>query len=145
MRAVDYLRVSTEEQKKGYGVARQSRKATRHITCTVRAWHATNGLGVPAAPLSDEEWARIAPLLPKGRRGTVRRSVDAIFCKARTGKSRPDVIKETGATVQASKHFDAWTRDDTWSCVNAALTDVEQVPLPEIRLLPSMVVEGRVR
>lgn len=31
LRAVDYLRVSTEEQKKGYGVARQSRKTTRHI------------------------------------------------------------------------------------------------------------------
>jgi Resolvase, N terminal domain/Recombinase len=31
LRAVDYLRVSTEEQKKGYGVVRQSRKTTRHI------------------------------------------------------------------------------------------------------------------
>lgn len=31
LRAVDYLRVSTEEQKKGYGVARQSRKTSRHI------------------------------------------------------------------------------------------------------------------
>ena len=31
LRAVDYLRVSTEEQKKGYGVPRQSRKTTRHI------------------------------------------------------------------------------------------------------------------
>ncbi|MFF3408276.1 recombinase family protein [Streptomyces sp. NPDC002742] len=31
LRAVDYLRVSAEEQKKGYGVARQSRKTLRHI------------------------------------------------------------------------------------------------------------------
>ncbi|MEU1520182.1 recombinase family protein [Streptomyces sp. NPDC005811] len=114
------------------------------VPCTVRAWYAATGLTIPAAALSDEEWTKVAPLLPKGRRGTVRRSVDAIFYKARTGKSWPDVIKETGATIQASKHFNAWTSDDTWSRVNAALADVAQVPLPEIRLLPSMVIEGRV-
>ncbi|MFJ1556901.1 recombinase family protein [Streptomyces mirabilis] len=114
------------------------------VPCTVRAWYATTGLGIPAAALSDEEWAKVAPLLPKGRRGTVRRSVDAIFYKARTGKSWPVVIKETGATIQASKHFNTWTSDDTWSRVCAALADVEQVPLPELQLLPSMVIEGRV-
>ena len=114
------------------------------VPCTVRAWYAATGLAIPAAALSAEEWAKVAPLLPKGRRGTVRRSVDAIFYKARTGKSWPDVLKETGATIQASKHFNAWTSDDTWSRVNAALADVKQVPLPEIRLLPSMVIEGRV-
>lgn len=114
------------------------------VPCTVRAWYAGAALGIPAAALSDEEWEKVAPLLPKGRRGTVRRSVDAIFYKARTGKSWPNVIKETGATIQASKHFNAWTSDDTWSRVNAALADVEQVPLPEIRLLPSMIIEGRV-
>lgn len=114
------------------------------VPCTVRAWYATTGVCIPAAALSDEEWAKAAPLLPKGRRGTVRQSVDAIFYKARTGKSWPDVIKETGATIQASKHFNAWISDDTWSRVNAALADVERVPLPELRLLPSMVIEGRV-
>ncbi|MGV9453655.1 recombinase family protein [Streptomyces sp. NPDC003635] len=114
------------------------------VPCTVRAWYAAAGLGVPAGVLSDEEWARVAPLLPKGRKGTVRRSVDAIFYKARTGKSWPEVISETGATIQASKHFNAWSSDDTWSRVNAALEGVEQVPLPKLQLLPSMVIEGRV-
>ncbi|MFD8128326.1 recombinase family protein [Streptomyces mirabilis] len=114
------------------------------VPCTVRAWYAAAGLGIPAAALSDEEWAKVAPLLPKGRRGTVRRSVDAIFYKARTGKSWPVVVKETGATIQASKHFNTWTSDDTWSRVCAALADVEQVPLPELQLLPSMVIQGRV-
>jgi hypothetical protein len=114
------------------------------VPCTVRAWYATAGLGIRAAALSDEEWARVAPLLPKGRMGTVRRSVDAIFYKARTGKSWSVVIKETGGTIQASKHFNTWTSDDTWSRVCAALADVEQVPLPELQLLPSMVIEGRV-
>lgn len=36
LRAVDYLQVSTEEQKKGYGVARQSRRTVRHIA--VKQW-----------------------------------------------------------------------------------------------------------
>ncbi|MFD4504448.1 recombinase family protein [Streptomyces sp. NPDC058457] len=114
------------------------------VPCTVRAWYAANGLGIPAAGLSDEEWAKVTLLLPKGRRGTVRRSVDAIFYKARTGKSWPEVLKDTGATIQASKHFNAWTSDDTWTRVNAALSDVEQVPLPELQLLPPMIIEGRV-
>jgi DNA invertase Pin-like site-specific DNA recombinase len=114
------------------------------VPCTVRAWYAVAGLGIPATELSDEEWAKIAPLLPKGRQGTVRRSVDAISYKARTGKSWPVVIKETGATIQASKHFNAWASDGTWSRVNAALADMEQVPLPELQLLPPMVIEGRV-
>ncbi|MFD8721974.1 recombinase family protein [Streptomyces sp. NPDC059629] len=114
------------------------------VPCTVRAWYAANGLSIPAADLSDEEWARIAPLLPKGRRGTVRRSVDAIFYKARTGKSWPEVIKDTGATIQASKHFNAWISDGAWTRVNAALSDVERVPLPELQLLPPMIIEGRV-
>ncbi|WP_369224599.1 hypothetical protein AB5J52_27765 [Streptomyces sp. R39] len=70
--------------------------------------------------------------------------MDAIFYKARTGKSWPEVIKDTGATIQASKHFNAWTSDDTWTRVNAALSDVEQAPLPEPQLLPPMVIEGRV-
>lgn len=114
------------------------------VPCTVRAWYAANGLGIPAATLSDGEWVEVPPLLPKGRRGAGRRSLDAIFYKARTGKSWPDVIKKTDASIQASKHFNAWTSDDTWSRVNAALSDVEQVPLPELQLLPSMVIEGRV-
>ncbi|MCT9006886.1 hypothetical protein N4G66_18660 [Streptomyces rhizosphaerihabitans] len=70
--------------------------------------------------------------------------MDAISYKARAGKSWPDVIKETGATIQASKHFNAWASDGTWSRVNAALADMEQVPLPELQLLPPMVIEGRV-
>ncbi len=75
----------------------------------MRAWYAAAGLDVPAAMLSDDDWAKIAPLLPTGRTGTVRRSVDALFHKVRTGKSWRDVIKETGATHRASKHFSAWT------------------------------------
>ncbi|WP_308405387.1 recombinase family protein [Streptomyces sp. B93] len=114
------------------------------VPCTVRAWYAATGLGVPTSPLSDDEWATVAPLLPKGRKGVVRRSVDAIFYKARTGKSWPNVVKETGATIQASKHFSAWTSDGTWSRVNAALRGVDRVPLPEPELLPPMIIEGRV-
>ncbi|WP_225100475.1 recombinase family protein [Streptomyces sp. CoH27] len=114
------------------------------VPCTVRAWYVATSLDVPATSLSDEDWAKVAPLLPKGRMGVVRRSVDAIFYKARTGKSWPDVVKETGATRMASKHFNAWTSDGTWDRVNAALADVERIPLPDPELLPPMIIEGRV-
>ena len=114
------------------------------VPCTVRAWYTDAGLSVPAASLSDDDWAKVALLLPPGRKGTVRRSVDAIFYKARTGKSWPDVIKETGATIQASKHFNTWKSDGTWAHVNATLAEVERIPLPDPELLPTMVIEGRV-
>ncbi|MFD5699550.1 recombinase family protein [Streptomyces lasiicapitis] len=114
------------------------------VPCTVRAWYTAAGLNVPSASLSDDEWARISPMLPTGRKDTVRRSVDAIFYKARTGKSWPQVIKATGATVQASRHFNAWTSGDSWERVNAALEDTERVPLPEPELLPPLLIEGRV-
>lgn len=39
------------------------------IPCTVRAWFATAGLGIPAAALSEEEWAKVAPLTPQGAPG----------------------------------------------------------------------------
>ncbi|GAQ61072.1 recombinase family protein [Streptomyces scabiei] len=114
------------------------------VPCTVRAWYAAAGLQVPASAVSDDDWTKIAPLLPKGRTGTVRRSVDAIFYKARTGKSWPKVFKDTGATHQASVLFNAWKSDGTWTRVNAVLADVERTPLPEPELLPTMVIEGRV-
>src|ERR1051325_7336782 len=41
---------------------------------------------------------------------------------ARAGKSWPNVPKETGATIQASKQFNTWASDGTWSRVNAALS-----------------------
>ncbi|MFI7297832.1 transposase [Streptomyces sp. NPDC050121] len=84
---------------------------------------------IPAVSLSDEQWAKAAPLLPEGRGGTVHRSVEAIFYKARTGKSWPNVLKETGATIQASKHFNTWTSEGTWSRVDAALANVEKISL----------------
>jgi transposase len=99
------------------------------VPCTVRARYATAGLGIPAVSLSDEQWAKAAPLLPEGRGGTVHRSVEAIFYKARTSKSWPNVLKETGATIQASKHFNTWTSEGTWSRVDAALANVEKISL----------------
>ncbi|MDX3249227.1 transposase, partial [Streptomyces sp. ME18-1-4] len=67
------------------------------VPCTVRARYATAGLGIPAVSLSDEQWAKVAPLLPEGRRGTVHRSVEAIFYKARTSKSWPNLDLSRGS------------------------------------------------
>ncbi|MEV2253045.1 recombinase family protein [Streptomyces sp. NPDC050147] len=114
------------------------------VPCPVRAWYKGAELGVPARPLSDGEWARVAALLPKGRSGATRRSVNAIIQKARTGKSWVMVREETGASAMASRHFGTWVADGTWARVEAALRDVDRLPLPEPNLLPSMTIEGRI-
>ncbi|MER5547638.1 hypothetical protein ABT072_35550 [Streptomyces sp. NPDC002589] len=47
------------------------------VPCTVRAWYTATGLDIPTVSLSDDDWAKVAPSLLKGRMGTVRRSAEA--------------------------------------------------------------------
>ncbi|WUB84872.1 transposase [Streptomyces platensis] len=96
---------------------------------------------VPAAELSDADWERIAPLLPKGRRDTVRRSVNAIFWKARTGESWNALPSAIARPHSAASHFLAWSKNGTWARVSAALNGTAQCPLPADELLPPMRVE----
>ncbi|MFJ8477964.1 recombinase family protein [Kitasatospora sp. NPDC094011] len=112
--------------------------------CTVQEWYRTEGLSVPAADLSDQQWELVRPLLPKGYRDRVRRSVDAIFAKARTGCSWPRLRAEYGSTSTASHYFTKWAAEGTWAELNAALAKVERVPLPVLDLTPPMRIEGRV-
>ncbi|MFF0308331.1 recombinase family protein [Streptosporangium sp. NPDC004379] len=113
-----------------------------HI-CTVQSWYKSAGVNVPAADLSDEQWALVSHLLPAGRRGRVRRSVDAIFAKARTGVSWPTLREEYGSTSTASKYFNEWVSQGVWAELDAALAKVERVSLPALRLLPPMRIEVR--
>ncbi|WP_369224600.1 hypothetical protein AB5J52_27770 [Streptomyces sp. R39] len=39
------------------------------VPCTVRAWYAASGLGIPVADLSDEEWARSLSPTAQGPQG----------------------------------------------------------------------------
>ena len=117
---------------------------TGGVACTVRAWYEAAGVHVPAADLSDEQWARVSHLLPTGRHDRVRRSVDAIFAKARTGVSWPALREEYGSTSTASKYFNKWAAQGIWDELDTALTNVERVPVPVFDFLPPMRVEGRV-
>ncbi|GAA2103549.1 recombinase family protein [Kitasatospora saccharophila] len=112
--------------------------------CTVQSWYRSAGVDVPAADLSDEQWALVSPLLPAGRRDRVRSSVDAIFAKARTGVAWPLLREAYGSTSTASKHFNEWVAQGSWARVDAALAEAERVPLPAVELLPPMRIEGRV-
>ncbi|MGW4647193.1 recombinase family protein [Kitasatospora sp. NPDC004289] len=114
------------------------------VPCTVQSWYRSAELAVPASDLSDESWELIAHLLPAGRSDRVRRSVDAILAKARTGASWPMLREEYGSTSTASKYFNEWVQKGTWADVNRLLATVERVPLPALDLVPPMRIEGRV-
>ncbi|MEH6376699.1 recombinase family protein [Streptomyces sp. KLMMK] len=119
---------------------------TGGVPCTVQAWYRSAGLDVPAADLSDAEWAQIAPLLPperKGKRAAVRRCVNALLYKARSGISWSALPEEYGSPRTASVYFSRWVKDGTWARVNEALVDITRVPLPTVDMLPPMRVEGR--
>ncbi|MFB7631713.1 recombinase family protein [Streptomyces sp. NPDC056149] len=112
------------------------------VPCPVQRWYRSAGRAtVPSADLSDADWERIAPLLPKGRQDTVRRSVNAIFWKARTGESWKALPSEIARPHSAASHFLAWSKDGTWAQVSEALSGTAQCPLPADELLPPMRVE----
>ncbi|MCD9144765.1 transposase [Streptomyces albireticuli] len=98
---------------------------------------------IPAADLSDSEWDAIAPLIPRGRKSTMRRSVNALFYKARTGIPWSDLPDRYGSPSTGSKYFNHWVSDGTWGRINQALPGIQRVTLPVVELLPAMRVEGR--
>ncbi|MFJ9617194.1 recombinase family protein [Streptomyces noursei] len=112
------------------------------VPCPVQRWYRSADITtVPAANLSDVEWEQIAPLLPKGRRDTVRRAVNGIFWKARTGESWNALPAEISRPHSASNYFLTWSEDGTWARVSEALSGAAQCPLPADELLPPMRVE----
>lgn len=114
------------------------------IPCSVRAWYESACLEVPASALSDTDWEAVASLLHNRPGDAIRRSVDAIFHKARTGMSWSEIIAELGVTKTTADHFRRWSKDGTWNLVNEALTHTARVPVWSPELLPPMTIEGRV-
>ncbi|WP_106399251.1 recombinase family protein [Actinocorallia populi] len=112
--------------------------------CTVQAWYRAAEVNVPATDLTDEQWTRVSHLLPTGRHDRVRRSVDAIFAKARTGASWPRLREEYGSPNTASKYFNKWVAQGIWDELDAALAEVARVPVPACDFLPPMRIEGLV-
>ena len=76
--------------------------------------------------LSDEEWARIEPLLPRGRKGAHRvddrRVVSGIVYMLRCGARWRDCPAEFGPYTTVYNRFNRWSRQGIWRAMFYALT-----------------------
>ncbi len=76
--------------------------------------------------LSDEDWARIEPVLPKGRRGARRvddrRVISGIVHMLRTGARWRDCPAAYGPYTTIYNRFNRWSRQGVWEDVFYALS-----------------------
>lgn len=76
--------------------------------------------------LSDAEWARIEPLLPRGRKGAhrvdERRVISGIVHTLRIGARRRDCPAEYGPYTTIYNRFNRWSRQGIWFEMFEALT-----------------------
>jgi len=76
--------------------------------------------------LSDEEWGRIGPLLPRGRRGAHRvddrRVISGIVHMLRSGSRWRDCPPEYGPYTTIYNRFNRWSRQGIWLDMFKALT-----------------------
>ena len=77
--------------------------------------------------LTNEQWARLAPLLPKGRkpgrppRWSKRQLIDGIRWRTRTGAPWRDVPARYGPWQTVYGLFRRWQRDGTWQRILTGL------------------------
>ena len=76
--------------------------------------------------LSDSEWSRIEPLLPKGRRGAHRvddrRIISGIVYMLRSGGRWRDCPAAYGPYTTVYNRFNRWSRQGIWHGIFEALT-----------------------
>jgi transposase len=76
--------------------------------------------------LSDEDWAQIKPLLPRGRRGAHRvddrRVISGIMHMLRSGARWRDCPLEYGPYTTVYNRFNRWSRQGIWLAMFKALT-----------------------
>lgn len=76
--------------------------------------------------LSDAEWARIEPHLPRGRRGARRvddrRVISGIVHMLRSGARWRDCPAEYGPYTTIYNRFNRWSRQGVWHAIFEALT-----------------------
>ena len=76
--------------------------------------------------LSDEDWERIEPLLPRGRRGAHRvddrRVTSGIMHMLRSGARWRDCPPEYGPYTTIYNRFNRWSRQGVWLAMFKALT-----------------------
>ncbi|AWM36938.1 hypothetical protein GobsT_51860 [Gemmata obscuriglobus] len=89
--------------------------------------------------ISDADWARIEPLLPKyGPAGTKRRFIDAVLFVGKTGIPWRDLPDRFGDWNGVWKRFDRWSRAGLWQKLFDALQD----PDLEWLILDSTVIRA---
>ncbi|WP_329214104.1 transposase [Streptomyces sp. NBC_01485] len=159
LRAVSYLRVSTEEQTKGYGIAYTDKKTTAHMRrkgwAHVGTFADEGESGTlpwqqrPDAKrlmdLTDELWGQVSRSMPpfQVRKNSLdpRAVVEAVLYKLRTGtgwESLPDRFP-AGPSVQA--RVKAWIKSGAWVQMMEPLLspDAKRFERP---LLPALKVTG---
>ena len=76
--------------------------------------------------LTDEEWARIEPLLPRGRKGAPRvddrRVISGIVHMLKCGARWRDCPEEFGPYTTVYNRFNRWSRQGLWLKMFEALT-----------------------
>jgi len=76
--------------------------------------------------LSDEEWVRIEPYLPRGRRGAHRvddrRVISGIIHMLRTGARWRDCPATYGPSTTIYNRFNRWSKQGVWEDVFYALS-----------------------
>lgn len=96
--------------------------------------HATTLLCAEGAPLTDEEWEMVEPLLPNkppaGRPyNDHRRVVGGIVWVARTGSSWREMPQEFGKWESVYRRYELWLRQGLWQRILQALGE-EALPGP---------------
>ena len=80
----------------------------------------------PVYLLSDAEWRRIEPLLPRGRRGAHRvddrRVISGIVYMLRSGGRWRDCPAAYGPYTTVYNRFNRWSRQGIWRAIFEALT-----------------------
>jgi len=81
--------------------------------------------------LTDQEWKRIEPLLPRGRRGAHRvddrRVISGIMHMLRSGARWRDCPPEYGPYTTIYNRFNRWSRQGIWLAMFKALTASESL------------------
>lgn len=76
--------------------------------------------------LGDEEWNRLEPLLPRGRRGAHRvddrRVISGIIHMLRSGARWRDCPPDYGPYTTVYNRFNRWSRQGIWLAMFAAIT-----------------------
>lgn len=93
----------------------------------------------PRHALTDAEWVRIGPLLPKSGPGADdRRFLDAVLWIARTGAAWRDLPERLGNWNSQWRRFDRWAAAGVWQRLFDALRD----PDVERLVLDSTVIRA---